>query len=114
MGKRFPVIALRLGHEKILVQLDIFDELFYGHAKEKMTQILLLHDIVIKQFDGIDQFFFVLGRVHELHAVTFFINDSFVMIVILLNSELKKPLYTFSIVTKRGCLNNNLFFLYQV
>jgi hypothetical protein len=83
LGKSLPEVALRLGHEKILVQLDIFDEMFYGHAKEKVAQILLLHDIVIKQFDGIDQFFFVVGRVHELHAVTFFKNVSFVTIIIL-------------------------------
>jgi len=58
--------------KKILVKLDIFDELFYGHAKEKVAQIFLLHDVVIKYFDGVDQFFFVVGRIHELHAVTFF------------------------------------------
>ena len=83
MGKRLPVVALRLGHEEILVQLDVFDELFCRHAKEKMAQIFLLHHVVIKQFDGIDQFFFVIGRVHELHAVTFLFYDGFLIVMIL-------------------------------
>ena len=112
MGKRLPEVAFGLGHEKILVQLDIFDEIFNVHAKEKVTQIFLLHDVVIEYFDGIDQFFFVVWRVHELHALTFLFYDGFVMI--LLNWELKNPLCTSSIDPKRVSLNNFLCFFLKV